>query len=64
MVVVVAAEDEARALALVRTHPLGANAAAVGTVVADDPPRVLVRTRLGVLRILDEPSGAPLPRIC
>ncbi len=63
LVAVVAAQDAARALACLRTHDLGREAAAIGGLAAG-PARVLVRGPLGVLRVLDEPSGAPLPRIC
>jgi len=28
------------------------------------PTQIIVRGPLGGLRVLDEPSGAPLPRIC
>jgi hydrogenase expression/formation protein HypE len=52
-----------RALACLRGHPLGAGAALVGEVRAG-PPQVLVCGPLGQFRVLDEPSGAPLPRIC
>jgi hydrogenase expression/formation protein HypE len=64
MLLFVGPEDAAAVMNNLHRHPLGANAAVIGTVTDDKPPRVLVRTRLGVLRILDEPSGAPLPRIC
>ncbi len=65
LVAVVAPGAADAALACLRSHPLGAAAALVGTVLPDDgPPRVLVRGPLGHPRILDEPTGAPLPRIC
>jgi len=54
----------AAALACLRAHPLGRAAAVIGTVGATGTPEVLVRGMLGRLRVLDEPSGAPLPRIC
>jgi hydrogenase expression/formation protein HypE len=63
LVAVVAPEDAQRALACLRRHPLGASAAIVGEVTAD-AGEVLVRGSLGALRVLDEPAGAPLPRIC
>ena len=56
--------DAERALACLREQPLGRDAAVVGEVVARQAAAVLVRGPLGTLRILDEPSGAPLPRIC
>jgi hydrogenase expression/formation protein HypE len=64
LIAIVAAQDAERALARLRQHPLGARAAIVGEVSAALPPQVVVRSALGGLRVLDEPSGAPLPRIC
>lgn len=65
LVAIVAPEASDAALACLRAHPLGADAALVGTVrAATGPAQVLVQGPLGHARILDEPSGAPLPRIC
>lgn len=64
LMLVVMPEEADAALACLRRHPLGREAAVIGTVAADMPPQVLVRGALGNLRILDEPNGAPLPRIC
>lgn len=64
LLAVVAPEAVERALTCLRGHPLGTPAAEIGEVTAAAPPQVLVRNALGVLRVLDEPSGAPLPRIC
>jgi hydrogenase expression/formation protein HypE len=64
MVLVVGPEDVAATLAVLRSHPLGTNATEIGAVTDDRPPQVLVRGRLGTRRVLDEPRGAPLPRIC
>jgi hydrogenase expression/formation protein HypE len=64
MVIVVAPENEAAVLAVLRNHPLGTHAAAIGTVSENGLAQVLVRSRLGTLRGLDEPAGALLPRIC
>jgi len=64
LVAVVAAEDAGRALALMRGHRLGAAAAIIGEVRSRDLTPVQVRGLLGALRMLDEPAGAPLPRIC
>jgi hydrogenase expression/formation protein HypE len=63
LVAVVAPEGADAALACLRSHELGREAAVIGEV-RSGPPRVLVRGGLGVLRVLDEPAGAPLPRIC
>ena len=64
MVVVVAAEDAARTLACLRGHEWGAGAAIVGDIREIPKGEVLVRGPFGGLRVLDEPVGAPLPRIC
>lgn len=57
--------DEAdAALAALRGHPLGANAAAVGTVVADHPGLLVAKTGLGSTRVVPLPIGEQLPRIC
>ena len=65
LVAVVATQDAERALACLRAHHLGRSAAVIGEVSDSAPSQVLVRGVLrGALRVLDEPSGAPLPRIC
>lgn len=52
------------ALAALRAHPLGAEAAAIGEVIED--PRCFVRmtTRFGGGRMVDWLAGESLPRIC
>lgn len=61
---VVAPEDADAALAALRSHPLGRDAARVGAFV-DDPDRFIrMRTKLGGWRMIDWLSGDPLPRIC
>jgi len=64
LLAVVPPEDEEKALAALRSHPLGAEAAAIGTVTAEAPGRVTLRTAHGGRRILQKLSGAQLPRIC
>jgi hydrogenase expression/formation protein HypE len=61
-VVASAAADET--LQVLRQHPLGIHAAIIGEVTASASPEVLLVNRYGQLRIVDAPSGAPLPRIC
>lgn len=53
----------ARVLAALRSHPLGRNAALIGTCLADPPRSVILDTGFG-RRLLAEPEGEPLPRIC
>jgi hydrogenase expression/formation protein HypE len=52
-----------RVLAALRAHPLGRAAAVVGTCSADHAGRVVLDTGVG-RRLLTEPEGEPLPRIC
>src|SRR5512136_1215988 len=52
-----------RVLAALRAHPLGREAAVVGTAISDRPGQVILDTGLG-RRLLAEPDGEPLPRIC
>lgn len=50
-------------LGALRSHPLGLHAAVIGECLADHPGRVVQDTGLG-RRLLAEPEGEPLPRIC
>ncbi len=59
----VAPQAAERVLAAVREHPLGRQAAIIGTCVADRPGRVVLDTGVG-RRLLSEIEGEPLPRIC
>jgi hydrogenase expression/formation protein HypE len=52
------------ALAAMRGHPLGSQAALIGRVKADPPGLVLLNTVFGGTRICDMLVGDPLPRIC
>jgi len=52
-----------RVLAALRGHPLGRRAAVVGTALPERPGQVILDTGLG-RRLLAEPDGEPLPRIC
>ncbi|HOU93162.1 MAG TPA: AIR synthase-related protein, partial [Polyangiaceae bacterium] len=53
-----------RALAAMRAHPFGRDAAVIGQVVAAPPGRVVLRSRIGAARVVDMLSGEQLPRIC
>ncbi len=64
VVVVVAPEDEARALDVMHGHSRGAGAAAIGAIEARLGGLVTLDTELGGRRILDMPLGEQLPRIC
>ena len=50
-------------LAALHAHPLGRDAAVVGTCLTERPGNVILDTGFG-RRLLAEPEGEPLPRIC
>lgn len=50
-------------LAALRSHPLGRDAAIVGRCLSERPGSVVLDTGVG-RRLLVEPEGEPLPRIC
>jgi hydrogenase expression/formation protein HypE len=62
LVLVVSAQAEAAVLASLHAHPLGKDAATIGTVTEQHGVRL--RGTLGVNRLLDLPHAEPLPRIC
>jgi hydrogenase expression/formation protein HypE len=61
--IAVRAEVEAAVLAALRAHPLGRDAAVIGTALDEFHGSVVLDTGLG-RRLLAEPEGEPLPRIC
>ena len=63
LAVVPPAETEP-ALAALRGHPLGADAAVIGEITAQPSATVVLRTAFGGTRIVDMLVGDPLPRIC
>jgi hydrogenase expression/formation protein HypE len=64
VVLVVAQRDAARALKILRRHPLGKDARRIGEITAENPGRVVMATRAGSERIVMPPVGEILPRIC
>lgn len=64
LLAIVAPEVAEKALAVMRAHPLGRNAAMIGSVEAEPASMVFLRTEIGGLRVLDMLVGDPLPRIC
>jgi hydrogenase expression/formation protein HypE len=63
-IVVCAGTDTPRALELLRSHPAGAGAREIGSVVAGPEWMVFMETTAGGERIVDVPTGEDLPRIC
>jgi hydrogenase expression/formation protein HypE len=64
LVAVVPGDRADAAVHALRGHPLGAEAAVIGEVVADQPGIVRLKTTFGGTRIVDLLVGDPLPRIC
>ena len=64
IVAVVPAAEAAGALAALRAHPLGREAALIGEITSTRPGRVVMKTRFGGERIVDMLVGDQLPRIC
>jgi hydrogenase expression/formation protein HypE len=64
LVAVVDGEQAGPALAALRAHPLGAEAAIIGRVTGEPPGIVQLKTGFGGTRIVDLLVGDPLPRIC
>ncbi len=63
LVAIVGPERSDDALAALRSHPLGRDAAVVGEVTAP-PAMVFLDTAFGGRRVVDMLAGDPLPRIC
>jgi hydrogenase expression/formation protein HypE len=64
LVAVVPGEFAEAAVEVMRNDPLGTQAAVIGSVVADQPGIVRLKTAFGGTRIVDLLVGDPLPRIC
>jgi hydrogenase expression/formation protein HypE len=64
LLAVVAPEVADTALRAMHAHPLGHEAAIIGTVHAEPKSMVFLHTSIGGKRVLDMLVGDPLPRIC
>jgi hydrogenase expression/formation protein HypE len=64
MVAVVPGDRAEAALAALRAHPLGAEAARIGACTPERPGQVVMDTAFGGRRIVDVLTGEQLPRIC
>jgi hydrogenase expression/formation protein HypE len=56
--------DADRALEILRAHPTSADAGRIGKVSDQRSPKVLLKSSIGIQRILDMSTGEQLPRIC
>jgi len=64
-VILVVSEKEAdTALAVMKKHTLGKEAAVIGRITDDHPERTILKTKAGGSHILHRLSGMQLPRIC
>lgn len=63
-VVICASEYTDKVLQAMQRHPLGKNAAMIGSIEEDPHNFVQMETGFGGRRILDWMAGEPLPRIC
>lgn len=64
VVLVVAASEAEKALAAMKSHPLGRAAAVIGEVTNEHDGICEICTRSGGRRIVQKPLGEQLPRIC
>ena len=64
LIAIVAPGEADAALAAMRKHPLGKEAAIIGEVTTEHPGFVVMKTRVGGTRVVDMLSGEQLPRIC
>ncbi len=60
------ADEAEKVIQIMKHDPLGKNAAIIGRVVEENQPtgRVIMKTLIGGERIIDQPSGDLVPRIC
>jgi hydrogenase expression/formation protein HypE len=64
-IAVVSPDAQARAIEIMRSHPLGKKASSIGTVGARGPHSLVeLITKIGGRRIVQMPYGRDLPRIC
>jgi len=64
LIAIVAPDSANAALAALRSHPLGREAAIIAEVIQDPPGLVVLETTFGGSRVVDMLAGDPLPRIC
>jgi hydrogenase expression/formation protein HypE len=63
--VAIVPDDQAEAaLEALRSLPIGRQAVRIGSVVAEHPGTVVMKTAIGGRRVVTLPLGEQLPRIC
>jgi hydrogenase expression/formation protein HypE len=60
----VPAAQAEKTIEVMRRHPQGQQACLIGHVVTGEKPMVIMKSKIGVNRIVDMISGEQLPRIC
>ncbi len=60
----VSPEDSEKLLTAMRAHPLGKDSAVIGKVVDSHAGTVVMKSEIGVTRVVDMLTGEQLPRIC
>jgi len=64
LIAIVSAEEAESILCTMQNHPLGREAKIIGQVVENHPKKVVLKTILGVKRIVEMLAAEQLPRIC
>jgi hydrogenase expression/formation protein HypE len=64
MLVFVSPDATARAIEILRSHPLGIDAAVIGEVTGRGTGKVSIQMKAGGVRVVEMLSGEQLPRIC
>jgi hydrogenase expression/formation protein HypE len=64
LIAIVSPKEADSVLASMRSHPLGHEARLIGRVVESHPKRVVLKTILGVTRVMEMLVAEQLPRIC
>lgn len=64
LIAIVAKDSADRLLEAMKNHPLGSDAAIIGTVSTEAGDHVTLKTTFGTTRLVDMLSGEMLPRIC
>ncbi|MFX0210522.1 MAG: hydrogenase expression/formation protein HypE [Candidatus Hodarchaeota archaeon] len=63
-IIAVHPEDAEAVLQVLKSSPLGQNAAIIGEARKERKGRIFMKTTIGGHRILDKPVGEPIPRVC